>query len=1133
MLNRMIEEMNKYNKDFILSAVASSALFSLLLTVPIIRKILTHSPEIKDFSDHVMSSATAADLNIAMRINSYYIVMIGVIALFLLSFFILFRVFRNIYSERGSELFVFIKELSYVGIAGVIASIISANQDFSALLVGGAILLGWIFIISNREIKDSDTTMIMWYLLMAVPLSLFVWVISRKYNIIQRISSNVYIQKLELSVDGIYFALIWFLASVGLLFAFRIIIKLISKRFKILEDECKGKIILSGIPVIFTGIIQSIMLEVFNIVNKRFGIVLERPTLMYGFILIISFLVMSITFAILLNRKIEKLDIRAGKVIKKIYLPVILVTFALIVVQPSRMANVGSEFFEMANHGLSVDHLFKYGSIPIVETFDAHMLSNQIFAYIYSLVNGYEPWAAFLYDQFILIFSIFILFLILKSLIGEINSFFFILTFPLLENLFSMYFLLSGILLICLYKYFKEGKLIRNSIVFWFVAAFLCFYRLDLGVTTVIAGVFTYIVVAFLHKRSSEIAKFLLVGITCGSAAGVVFLVLCFIKGINPINRFIELIKLCLSNQNWAYPSVGDSKLIAFTLSYYIFPLLVIIGVVLTVGKYTLLRKRLIQVNQNNFMMFLFFSAFFIFNISRGIVRHSLAEGTLIYALGTFTLSALSFVAINCSEKEKVGKILVTAMTMVVLVNINLVTFNGSISLAAKALVSVNYQQQYTNNYEFKGTRVEGTPPSDAIQLKEILDATLEEGETYFDFSSSNYFYALVGRKNPIYANQSPLMISDDKTQGYALSDIKSKRPSFVLMPIAGKQWSYIDDIAVDYKYYMLSEYIYENYTPLVRLSNFDVYCLTSKKGIYRDKLEKLGLSNKEIYSGLLSYINPEDNMINNMIIKKDEQGYLNIETYGDDPYVVGLLTQLKGSYPQIIKNEDSDKPTKINIEYETSKSGNLQLFYTLSDSEDFSEIQSRTYEILGSENGSIEIELPSMPYEIRLDVNVADITLKGITITQGLMTINEQPENWSRYIGLIPLLWAERDGESQYKNAPNLIDSILDTDQISMDAQGIKKNQPTNLILQIDSEIDRRASIQLVSMNDKVLGEFIFNLSKGKHDYAIRISTDFKWWNDEVRYIIFSADGNVSINKFSYYAEGKSEYYNSEQYLK
>ncbi|TYA11814.1 hypothetical protein FRY98_13745 [Paenibacillus faecis] len=1117
-MSKNLKELYNNNSNYLISLLSSSILITIMIIFPVVRKSLSFSPSISDFSDHVMSSATSADIDIDSRIKVYYLIVLGAICLFIVTSLFLNRFFINTRLKENAVSLDYIKNLSFVGIVGALSSILSGNYDFSFYMVGGAVILSFLFLKFSND--NSGIAILMWRILLAIPISFFVLVIARKYYVIDSMENNFFVKKLEIPAEFLFFVLTWFVLSLFFHIGLELIVRFCTKKFNVSEERCEVIIATASIPLMSSAIFQSISLEIINIINKRLDIVYKRPTLLYG-IIIITAVFAAIVIYFILKKKNKLFQIGIKPLVYNFYIPLALITFTFIIAQPAKMSLVGNEYFEMANHGLSVDHLFRYGSLPIIETFDAHFLSNQFFAYLYSVLNGYEPWAAFLYDKYIMVLYILVLYFVLRHQIGEIHSFFFIISFTLLERLFNIYFLFSAFLVFILYKYFSTKRnTTKNSILLWIVAVLLCIYRLDLGVAALFAGILTFIVLTYIEKRRSEVLKFLVSGAVVGSFFVILFIILCILKGINPISRLIELITVCLSNQNWAYTNAGDNNLLAYSLTYYVFPFLVVLLLGFIFIKFIFVKRDLIKSNQKNFIMFSFFSLFYLFNISRGIVRHSLAEGTMNIALGTFTLSVLSFLVIVSSEKRKTINFFVFSLILVILTNINIASFSGNFSIAAQAVASPNYQSQYMDVYSFEKTRVNGDIPNDIEELKNIFDVFLSQGETYFDFSSSNYLHSIVGRKNPVYVNQSPLMLSGNRTQKMALNEIKSTKPIFVLMPISGKPWSYIDGIAVDFKYYMISEYIYEHYTPLIRLNNFDVYCLKENKMNLLEKLNKKGLLQKNIYSGNFSFIRSSDLYKNNLTMDMDNEGNLAIRGQGEDPYTIGILSQLMDKYP--IKN--LDKPTRFVLEYEARVPGKLQFYYTFTQNESFSENQSKTFEINGHGRGSIEVDLPAVPSEIRLDVDVSELTLSAINISQGLNIINEQPEVWTRDIGKIPQLWAEKDREDLFKYAPSLIDPLPNKNSFQFNVTEIKKDQPVYFLLQIESESDQKISIVLSKGGHKS-GEFIFNLTKGKHNYVVRLSTDYKWWNGEVDSLIINTVENIKIEKVNFYLEETQDY--------
>lgn len=1107
-------------KNFIVTAFSSSLFFSLLLVLPMFQKVLNYTPGIHDFSEHSMSWATASNIDIGSRVNSYYLLLLGVALFTTVLFLIICRLFDE--SILHSTL---LRDLSLMGIAGVAASILSATLALPLYIVGGAVFLSWAFNVkkNGQHKKPLEFSLILWAMLMAMPVSLVIWVISRRLDIVNYLQNMEFLQELQMQSDILFFIFVWFLISIGLTFLYQVAERfVVTSNNNISADELKSVLFISGIPVAATGIVQSILLELFNILNKRFDLVFGKPNLAYILLFVLSLLAMAFIFFIAITRK--SFGYSAEKLVLRLYLPLILVTFSLIIAQPSRMETVGSEFFEMANHGLSVDHLFRYGSIPLIETFDAHMLSNQIFAYIYSLLNGYEPWAAFLYNPYIEVVYTLVLFFIFRLLIGEINSFFFILTFPLLGSLVNTTFLLSGILALSVIKFFISESQIKNIILFWISAAALCIYRLDLGVAAVFSGIVVFIYIALFYKRYSSIVKLFLVGMFEGVIAVALFVVMCLFKGINPIDRLVELIKLCQSNQNWAYASVGDSTTFAYTISYFLLPLLIISLLVFATVRLLIKRNGLLQLDQQQpLLLFLYFASFFLVNISRGIVRHSLAEGNLIYILSTFSLAALAFVVWIGNNYGKVGKFLIVSVITLIFTNINYSSLHGNQSLASRAFGSANYLQQYADATPFNGTRVQGASPAEVVQLKTILDATLEEDQTYFDFTSTNYYYALVGRKNPVYVNQSPLMISDDTTQKYALAELESEEPPIVLMPIEGKQWSYIDNIAVDFKYYMLSEYIYENYVPLIRMNNFDIYCKKNDRAKFVNKLTSLGLVEHSIFAGNINELVKSALIAHNVDLQSNSNGQWGIKSTGEDPYLAwnnkDNLIDLTDTSPEY------SQPTTIKFEYISGGTGKLQVFYTLDENEEFSEQNSKSFQLSAGQSGEIQLDLPTFPYKMRLDIDSQEISIKKMSITQGPKLIIGQDEVWTRSIGYIPELWGEKDKHSEYSEAPNLPSPIINSTEVAVNVNNIKKDQPIIFVIEMQSTGNINGAVEMLSATKAKLGEYLFNVLPGTHTYAIRLSTDYKWWNNQIQFLSLKTSSAVTINKLSIFSIKDQKY--------
>lgn len=1122
----------KNNPEFIFTVFSSGIFITLLIFFPFYDKILQDFPGISDFSNHVMSSASAVNLNISGRIGYYLLFLCGTGIAFIGVFVLFYGVFHDCYLESpDNRIKELIRDSSLLGVVILIISILVINKEIAGYFLGVVVLSGWLFLLYRN--KKKDFKLLIWSGLLSFPVAIYIAQFTSHFSFI----AGIFQQIPQFNLLAVFLGA-WVVISV---FCFSLISKII---FVLAEKKNKTAgfykylVVVCSIPLLSTGVIQSLLLELLNIINKQIGIVIGSQLWIYSGVMILSLVLSFVLFLILRKRNDSGTD--PESLIHKVYLPVILLTVALMVGQPFRTYFSGNEFFEIANHGLSVDHLFRYGSIPVVDTFDAHMLANQLFAYLYSIFNGYEPWAPFLYLNYFQGILLIISFFVLKRLIGPISSFLLIMCFPLFSDLVNGIFIITGLAALCISRMISTHKQ-PDFYLFWITSFLLFLYRADLGSSALLGGILAYFIIVVVQNEKIEIKKFFVPGIILSVSLIAVFSCLCLIKGLNPASRFIEFIRLYMSNQSWAKPSLGDTNALVFILAYYVLPLIVVVIAAWVIISQTMLNRNQISsgtglknesINKEALILFIFFTAFFIFNVSRGIVRHSFAEGTIEFILGTIPLALLSLSVIKRKSNYHMLEFFSIALIIVLLVNINLPSYKGlGASFISKAITSPSYQQQYSQAYSFGGTRVSGPIlTGDSANLKNVLDTVLEPGETYFDFASADYFYALVERKNPVYVNQSPLMIADDATQECALEQIKKTKPPIVLMPITGNKWSVIDGIAVDYKYYMISEYIYANYSPMIRMPMFDIYCLKEKRLGYLEKLDKHYLLNQTLYDGKFGYLNQDKLSCKNCILTIDKTGSIVLVPNGNDPYVTGFMRQLRENNQDIKDCTWLTRPVKIRLEYYSSSVGNMQVYFLLKENDKYSEQQSKRFTINSTlELNTAVLNLPSIPYEIRIDVDTAKLVLEHLNISIGLQTIDNQPEIWVRSLGEIPRLWAEKDGNKMFASVPPLLVQEKGVSIFNADLSKIPLNEPMYVFAQIESTSDGTAAVDIKSTQDK-LGTFVFNVTEGNHSYVIRLSTDYHWWNNEAKYLSISTSQLVDINKLCFISAVSPTCYNSEE---
>jgi len=103
--------------------------------------------------------------------------------------------------------------------------------------------------------------------------------------------------------------------------------------------------------------------------------------------------------------------------------------------------------------------------------------------------------------------------------------------------------------------------------------------------------------------------------------------------------------------------------------------------------------------------------------------------------------------------------------------------------------------------------------------------------------------YPILNKKSPVYVSQSPLQLSGEFTQEQYIKQIKNI--PIIFMPVGD---STLDGVVNSYRFYKVSEYIYQNYMPLIKYENeFTVWCLKDRCNELKLKLKKESQKNLDI----------------------------------------------------------------------------------------------------------------------------------------------------------------------------------------------------------------------------------------------------------------------------------------------
>lgn len=1092
-LKEHIKEVFKQNKQLNFSFLTISLFFVVALALPFFSILFEVKPTLANFDKIIISNASVNNLDIAKRVGLYNKLFLYIFIFSAGFFYVLKRFLSD--KIKSFSLIKTAQQTSVLGLLSVATSVLISNSEISVYWI---VLLTAFLIIGAFHPNNTSIKAVL-PLLVSLPFAVFVFSYIKNKNSFEFLNQPLLIKGITVPVELASFVFI--LAS----FVFSMVLYVTFKFHKQENDKAYS----CAIPILASVPIITFIFEFFNIINKRFQIVFNSPFITFGLLIILG-----IAISFYIKKK--------GFVFKKSE-TLVVITFvlglALLMCVPYRVMYPPYEFFETANDGIAIDHFINHGKIPFVENFDAHMFQHQFFSYIYVLLNGYEPFAPSLYILYFYVIEIVVLYVVLSKVLGKIPALVLLVALPSISLLLNE-FALGGLLLLTVYKTIQNPNF-KTHLWFWITGVALCFYKLDVGYASLLAGIVLLLTFnkavhqSFFIKTFFKSATFVVVPIVA------LFVILCLVKGIHPIFRLQEFLLAAMSDQNWANTKMGDQTSFLFKIFYYILPIIttVIISLIFFIK----------VVFKSNFKLSfvllgaMFYYLFFVFNAQRGIVFHSFEYGNLIRISSTIFISLL-FLILYFDKKKQFVYFSFAFFSFFLILNSSAAVFTKEKhqSLLVKAVQSSSFHEKFLEltpsnsrlKYNFSLAEIE--------YFKKFLDVTLSEKETYYDFSSANMLYPLVNRISPSYVNQSPLMLNGEKAQILELQKIKDKDIKIVLMPIKNNYWHAISEVYVDFKYYKLAEYFYANFKPLYRNSLFDVYVRKDKFSEFSNKLSSLGASNANFALTDFSLLNNESVIKNNLSVENNGGKWL-IKGNGNQSYFIGLIETLRKN--QSIKNENL--PSKLVFQVNAVQAGSIKLYWKVNPTDSFTESNSKVFEIIPNTDQEIVLEQNKIPNELMVAVNTPELQLKEFKIIGDSKSSVKTPERIDYFIGFVPYLWGEKTDDVLFNTIPE-IKNFTEESTMSIPVKSINKNKSgTFLCMEFDSETDQTISVE-IEKDNVIKATYGISLVPGKHQYKFKISNNYYWWNLTNFNINIKTQKAVKVTKLALLSEDLK---NSENY--
>lgn len=494
------------------------------------------------------------------------------------------------------------------------------------------------------------------------------------------------------------------------------------------------------------------------------------------------------------------------------------------------------DYFEYANHALSIDGLLSYGKIPILESFDAHMLYDQLPGYLYYLLVGNALDASLLgniWEGVNLAFYYVFAYLLLTQFVKKDQALIMVLFLP--KVCFGMDYLPFALWISM--QLMKKDR-ISLYVAYWAVLIFSAFYRLDIGLCCICACVAIMVLYFIQAKDFGRLRKYL-ISFACvaGLVAGICFAI-CAIKGIDVfilIERFLLLSSK--SNQNWAYGTFGFSK-IQILILYYVVNTIFAVLMAGILFKFLSAKKH--TVSQQHYIVAGASIAWFI-NLPRTMVRHNAVELETAVLLSC----AIFFVFLYVVASDRIRKNwqALLSFTLCAVVVIPGSTLAGQLDMIEPAQA---VYEQYPNASSESRLSFDRTIENN---ISDVFNTLLDNDETFYDFSNNGLIYPLIKRENPVYENQSPGLLSGERAQQITIAELESKKDKVVcaLLPAGNLLQNktglsvVLDGVYNEDRYYLVAEYLYSNFVPVIRWGEYDIWIRDSLAEQRGDRIASLG----------------------------------------------------------------------------------------------------------------------------------------------------------------------------------------------------------------------------------------------------------------------------------------------------
>jgi hypothetical protein len=1024
---------------------------------------------LENFKDRPVSVATSEMIDIVKRVTLFYRA-IFFLSILLLLFTRTIIIVKEYFFEK--ELMM-MNGISLAGSCLLLFQLTGADMSASIHFIFAMLIIlatGFVF----HQVKESEekdyATIFLWTILVSISIYFFLWQLT-----VFAFSKSFLSLPVVLIIFGI---------PIYLLYSTRLVLS-----YRILK---------ASQPLLYLPLLSFFSIEGFYIMNQRGHFLSPMTIFIFAFILILS-------LCLLQYKKYygHHSPDSHREIIFRYMLPVVLTGIALMAFYTPVIAH-DIDWFEDANHVLPLQQWHSFGKIPFLDSFSSHAFSDFAMGLLYSIMNGFNPMGVFVYQFFITVAALLIVYFFFYKISGDgFLATWIIIAYPYADYLFPSYFNfvpLAGLSFVMLF----EKQNVKRYTFFFLTMLFMIVWRIDLGSSVLISGLVGLAVLVFLVPDFKFEKKnfFTALGIT----ALIGFIIFIFAFAHSGQHTFIsakDALAYMSSFQSYGNKDLAYAHDLKYYSLYFIFPaviLLILIHSIYSISARSMRNKQAMLFC----LSIIFFGIFYFSNLQRGLVRHTLAEqwDSALVSFAIFIMSGAIYLHYQ-NKNLFVRFFLYFIVTTLIVSNYSFATpelkknnvygiFTGNMNHHAEINFSKDKIQRFTESPDNKNNYAE---------FDEWMKKNFSPKSTFLDFSNSSMLYYFTDRVVPDYFDQIPHTAHNEYLQLRFIEDLKNYDVPVVVFSNEEKSfWDNLDGIPNPVRHYHIADYIYNHYKPAYVINKHIIWVKKEIK-INIEETEELHF--------------PASDMLLSGVIQKDSDNYFVKVPQGTMSYSFSSPVSFQDKKLSLRTEIVSDATGEVILTYETSGNeistivirqniltGNNNLNFLLNDVRKENSLKKITLQLpFGSTLHFHDLKILSADhYTDRTSNLIQTYSLNWIPYVWGNYDYNKNRLQLQKGLLTIP----ETIGANNEKVLPFIPKGEPEKgNYIHINARVLSGKQ-TGLAINYGDASGKNGAVIFTLKDDTLY-----------HDYLVYINSQYNWFSRNNSWIsLFPAENNIEVSK-------------------